>query len=266
MIDGANALNEREQIADCFQRIEIAGCPVDIATIDETIGYIKKVITSRSTCRHGFVNAAKVVSIQSDKKFRNVLSTCDLINADGMAIVWASQFLGNPLPERVNGTNLMLDVIRISNDEGYRIYFLGAKPEIVKSVVDIFQTQYPRLKIAGWHHGYFPIEEEANLAKKIREMEPDILFVGMGTPQKEYWLHRNVPNINVPFSMGVGGSFDVIAGLVKRAPNWMQNSGLEWSWRFLQEPKRMWRRYLIGNSQFLHLIVKEKIKQGLNKN
>lgn len=246
-------------------RISIAGCPLDVITVAQTLALVERIVAERTPWRHGFVNAAKVVSVQSDPQLLETIATCDLINADGAAVVWASRILGTPLPERVNGTNLMMDLVRLAHEKGFRLYLLGAHPEVVERVVTMFRADYPGLEIAGWHHGYFGLDDEKEIAGQIRVAKPDILFAGMGTPQKEYWLRRNVPVIEVPFSMGVGGSFDVVAGLVKRAPNWAQNAGLEWLWRLVQEPKRLWRRYLLGNPYFVWLVARELVRKCMRR-
>ena len=242
-------------------RITIAGCPVDSISRADTLAFVERVISERTPTRHGFVNASKVVRLQSDPELLEALATCDLINADGMAVVWASRILGKPLPERINGTNMMMDVINLADRKGYSLYLLGARPKVVEKVAHILRRDYPAIRLMGWHHGYFSLEEEDSIVREIRQLNPDIVFVGMGTPKKEFWLRRNVAKIGVPFAMGVGGSFDVLAGLVKRAPNWAQNAGLEWLWRLAQEPRRMWRRYLLGNPHFMWLVASEKIHQ-----
>lgn len=242
-------------------RISLLGCPIDVCTVGQTLDLVDGVISARATCRHGFVNAGKIVSIQTNGALREALSSCDLINADGMGVVWASRVLGVPLPERVNGTNLMMALFSQSHKKGYRIYLLGARPEVIERTVQALTATYPGIQISGWHHGYFRPADEPQIVEEIRQSKADILFVGMGTPQKEYWLQRNVPQLDVPFCMGVGGSFDVLAGVVKRAPVWAQEMGLEWLWRLIQEPRRMWRRYLLGNVQFVWLVGRERARR-----
>ena len=174
-----------EMIDTGVPRVSVAGCPVDVISRAQTLKLIERIIADRTPCRHGFVNAAKVVRVQSDFELLDTLSTCDLINADGVAIVWASRILGTPLPERVNGTNLMMDLVQLAHQKGYRLYLLGARPAVVERVAEVFQSLYPELQIVGWHHGYFGLDDEPQIARQIRKAKPDILFVGMGTPQKE---------------------------------------------------------------------------------
>lgn len=251
-----SAGDEERRIPE-FDRIDVVGLPVDVASRADTRKYVQRVIETRSTCRHGFLNAGKVVMAHQDPELYSALETCDLVSPDGMSIVWASRFLGTPLPERVNGTNLMLALCEMAAQEGYRVYLLGARPDVVADAETQLLQDYPGLKIVGKRHGYFDESEEPAIAEEIRRSEADIIFVGISSPKKELWLQRNVPLIGVPFCMGVGGSFDVVAGRVERAPVWMQEAGLEWLWRFAQEPRKMWPRYMFGNPNFIWLVFRQ---------
>jgi N-acetylglucosaminyldiphosphoundecaprenol N-acetyl-beta-D-mannosaminyltransferase len=175
-----------------------------------------------------------------------------------MSVVWAAGFLGKNLKERVTGIDTFQQVVALAARRNYSVYFLGAKSESVEAVVNHFQRRFPQLKVAGYHNGYFGRSKD--VMADIQRVMPDILFVAMGSPRQETWLAANLNALNVPFSMGVGGSFDHVAGLAKRAPTWMQKMGLEWLHRLLQEPHRLWRRYLVGNTLFVWLILKEKLR------
>ena len=199
--------------------------------------------------------------MQKDLQLRQSVNESNLINADGQAVVWASKVLGKPLKERVAGIDLMANLVQLAHDKNYKIFFFGAKEEVVKKVVDTYRKQYSPNIIAGYRNGYFRKEEERSIAKEIENSGANILFVAISSPTKENFLYENKAFLqNVNIIMGVGGSFDVIAGKVKRAPLWMQNVGLEWFYRFLQEPKRMWKRYLLGNSKFIFMVLRERIK------
>ena len=152
-------------------------------------------------------------------------------------------------------------LIPIAAEKGYSVYFLGAKQEVVEKVVDTYRHLYPKLNISGFRNGYWDKKQEKEVVAKVKEANPDILFVGMSSPKKEYFLHNHLDYMNVPFAMGVGGSFDVVAGLAKRAPLWMQNYGLEWFFRFIQEPGRLWKRYLKGNIAFAKLLAKAVMRR-----
>jgi len=242
-------------------RINICDIPVDSLTMAETIHLIDRSIIERKPIHHVVINAAKVVNAQKDLVLKESIVNCDIINADGQAIVWASRLFNTPLPERVAGIDLMESLVKLSAQKKYRIFFLGATEEIVNTVVNFYTNEYGRDIIAGYRNGYFKKEEEQTVAKQISESNADILFVAMSSPKKEIFLNTYKELIQTPFIMGVGGSFDVVAGFVKRAPLWMQKSGLEWFYRVLQEPRRMWKRYLFGNSRFIYLVLKEKGKQ-----
>jgi N-acetylglucosaminyldiphosphoundecaprenol N-acetyl-beta-D-mannosaminyltransferase len=198
--------------------------------------------------------------MQKDYSLRQIIASCDLISADGVPIVWASRLLGNPLPCRVNGTDLFENLVEVCSRKGYRPFFFGAREQIVEKVFQNFKTKYPNLDIAGYRNGYYTDEEEAGIAEMIRDSKADMLFVGFSSPMKEKFLRRWLHVMQVPFCMGVGGSFDVIAGKTKRAPLWMQKSGLEWFYRILQEPRRMWKRYAKTNPVFVWMVVKEYLK------
>ncbi len=244
-----------------MSRINICNIPVDVLTMQETIAIIDKAIAERRPVHHVVINAAKVVNAQKDEALRESIVNCDIINADGQAIVWASRFLNRPLPERVAGIDLMENLVKLGAEKKYRIFFLGAKEQVVKDVVEVYSKKYGESIIAGYRNGYFTKEEEQQVATQIAGSGASILFVAMSSPKKEIFLNSYKDLIQTPFIMGVGGSFDVISGLVKRAPGWMQKWGLEWFYRVIQEPRRMWKRYLFGNSEFIYLVFKEKWKQ-----
>jgi len=243
------------------KRIYILNCPIDALTMQETLQLIDSAIKENKHLHQVVVNATKLVKMQKDKDLYESVINADIINADGMAVVWASKILGKPLPERVTGIDLMQELVKLAYKRGYKIFFFGAKEEVVRKVVEKYSKEYSPEIIAGYRNGYYSEKEEPLIARQIAESGANILFVAISTPKKERFLYkyRNILK-NVNFIMGVGGSFDVIAGKVKRAPKWMQKYGLEWFYRFLQEPKRMWKRAFVDNGKFLGLVVKEFIK------
>lgn len=230
--------------------------------MQETLTVIEETVANNNQLHHVVVNAGKIVSMQDDLQLRKSVNESDLINADGQAVVWASKFLGKPLKERVAGIDLMINLVELAHRKNYKIFFFGAKEEVVKTVVDTYSNQYSSNIIAGYRNGYFKKEEEQTIAKQISDSGANILFVAISSPTKENFLYENKNLLkNVNFIMGVGGSFDVVSGKVKRAPLWMQKAGLEWFYRFLQEPRRMWKRYLVGNFKFILLVLKEKYRR-----
>lgn len=240
-------------------RINIFKCPIDTYTMDETVKIIDESIQNKTHLHHVVVNAAKLVHMQKDKELYDSVVSSDIINPDGQAVVWASKFLGQPLSERVAGIDLMQNLVKLASEKNYKVFFFGAKEEVVKGVVDKYSKMYSSEIIAGYRNGYFKKDEEESIAKEIASSGADILFVAISSPTKEIFLNKYKDIIDTPFVMGVGGSFDVVAGKVSRAPVWMQNAGLEWFYRFLQEPRRMWKRYLVTNTLFIYYMLKEKV-------
>ena len=242
-----------------MKRIHILNTSIDNYTQQETLSLIDEAIIKQDQIHHAVVNAAKIVAMQSDLVLRKSVNESDLISADGQAVVWASKLLGHPLKERVTGIDLMAKVVELAHKKKYRIFFFGAKEEVLKSAVNKYTSLYSPEIIAGFRNGYFSPDEESSIAAQIAATKPHVLFVGISSPIKENFLHNNKAILkDIGLIMGVGGSLDVAAGKVSRAPLWMQNNGFEWLFRLIQEPRRMWRRYLIGNLRFILLVVKFK--------
>ncbi|MCB1902765.1 MAG: WecB/TagA/CpsF family glycosyltransferase [Gammaproteobacteria bacterium] len=223
----------------------------------ETLAKVETFVESGKVHQHVVVNVNKVIKADRNPELRRIINQCDLINCDGMPIVWASKLLGKPLPERVAGIDLFTNLITRSAEKGWRVFFLGAREPVVAKVVEVFQAKYPNLSVAGYRNGYWEEQEEGAVVETIRNSSPHILFVAISSPKKEEFLGRHLARIGVPFAMGVGGSFDVVAGLTNRAPLWMQKSGLEWFFRFLQEPRRLFGRYFVEGVAFVKLLSRE---------
>jgi N-acetylglucosaminyldiphosphoundecaprenol N-acetyl-beta-D-mannosaminyltransferase len=242
-------------------RVEVMGIEIDNLSMEETLSLIEAKILEGDPVQHVVVNAAKVVEVNKNPQLKAIIESCEIVNADGQAVVWASKILGTPLKERVAGIDLMQALVQRSSQKGWSIYFFGAKQDVLDKVVARYQKEFPTLRIAGARNGYYTPEEESAIATEISKSGAHILFVAISSPKKEIFLNKYLNVMNVPFVMGVGGSFDVVAGLTKRAPQWMQKIGLEWLFRFLQEPRRMWRRYIIGNAEFIALLLEYKFKR-----
>jgi len=239
-------------------RRELFNVDVDCLTMEETTEVIDQAISEHRQIVHNCINANKVVLMARDRVLYESVKNADLVSADGQAIVWASRLFKRPLPLRVPGIDLMDNLIDIAFKKNYKIYFFGATQEIVEKVVEIYTLKYSSDLIAGFRNGYFSREEEPEIAREINRSGCSILFVAIPSPQKESFISQYRQKMSdVYVLMGVGGSLDVIAGKVKRAPRWMQDNGLEWLFRLIQEPRKMWRRYLIGNFRFLYLVYRE---------
>jgi N-acetylglucosaminyldiphosphoundecaprenol N-acetyl-beta-D-mannosaminyltransferase len=241
------------------ERLKFFGSYLDPLTMSQTLNRVEDIISEGRPCQHVVINVAKLVMMQSNDELKNIVNNCELINVDGQGVVWGARWLGLPVPERVAGIDLFLNIVALAQVKGYRLYFLGAKQEIVSRVVDNLTSQYPDLQIAGYHDGYFQSEDEEQLAETIRDAQADVIFVAMPSPKKEEFIARWRETMRVPFMMGVGGSFDVVAGLTRRAPVWMQRAGLEWFYRLMCEPGRMWKRYLTTNWAFLGMLCRAKV-------
>ena len=241
-----------------MKRIELLGCPMDVATMNETVAPIEKKVAAHTFTQHVVVNVAKVVNMRKDQTLDESVRACEIINIDGMGVVLGARVLGHVVPERVAGVDLFHRLLEMSASQGYPVFLLGAKDEVVTEARQRVEKLYPDLKVAGHHHGYFWNDEEA-VVREIRESGTRLLFVAITSPKKENFINRWKDQLGVDFVMGVGGTFDVVAGKVKRAPLWMQDYGFEWLYRVIQEPRRMWKRYLVTNSQFAWLLVKAKL-------
>ena len=232
-------------------RYKILNTYVNAISMDETIAEVEKIVEARKPTQHVVINALKVNLMREDPKLREIINTCPLINADGASIVWAAKKLGVPLKERVAGIDLFVNLVRTAAEKGYKIYLFGAKEEVVTKVKEVLEKKYPKLQIVGYRNGYFTEADEPDIVKNMHDSGADMMFVAFSSPKKEYWVNKYLNELNIPFVMGVGGSFDVVAGVTGRAPKWMRDHGMEWFYRFIQEPKRLWNRYMVGNGKFV---------------
>ncbi len=233
------------------KRYPILNTYVNALSMDETIAEVEKIIEAGTPTQHVVINAFKVNLMNENEELRKIVNACPLINADGASVVWAAKKLGVPLTERVAGIDLFENLVKLAAEKGYKIYLFGAKEEVVQKVKKIFEERYPALRIVGVRNGYFSEAEEPEIVKTMAESGADMMFVAFSSPKKEFWVNKYLNDLHIPFVMGVGGSFDVVAGVTDRAPKWMQEHGLEWFYRFIQEPRRLWNRYIVGNWKFV---------------
>jgi N-acetylglucosaminyldiphosphoundecaprenol N-acetyl-beta-D-mannosaminyltransferase len=244
---------------DPATRVQVLGCTIDALGMTATVMRCEKILESSGFTQQISINAAKVVALRRDDRLRRIAARCELVSVDGQSVVWASKLLGAPVPERVPGIELMFELLALAERRGYRVYVLGARQHVLEVAVTELARRYPRLNLCGWHHGYFGESDDETIAEEIRRASPDILFVAFSSPRKEYWLAEYGARTGAHFGMGVGGSIDVVAGVTRRAPRWMQRAGLEWFYRFLQEPRRLGPRYAVTNALFLRLLASELV-------
>jgi N-acetylglucosaminyldiphosphoundecaprenol N-acetyl-beta-D-mannosaminyltransferase len=239
------------------RRASVLGCEIDRLDMAEMVARIDDVIVRRDFAQHAAINAAKIVAMRDEPELRKIVAGCELVSADGQSVVWASRILSDPLPTRVAGIDLMQELLALAERRGYRVFILGAKSDVLARALARVRARHPRLIVAGTRDGYFSDEDAAAVAAEVAAHRPDIVFVAMPSPRKEYWLGTYGRRLGAPFIMGVGGSVDVIAGQVRRAPVVMQRLGLEWLFRLLQEPRRLFGRYLSTNTRFIAYVVSE---------
>lgn len=242
------------------RRANLLDCPIDHLDLPQTIALCEQVIEQRGSAQHMAVNAAKLVSMRSDPRLRESVTQSELITADGQAVVWASRLLADPLPARVTGIDLMYSLLGRAASEGYRVYVLGASPDVLECAIVRIQQLYPAINIAGHRDGYFEPADEQSVVREIAAARPDLLFVAMESPRKDHFLARYRQDMQVPLVMGVGGAIDIVAGVRRRAPIVVQRLGLEWLFRLLQEPRRLMWRYASTNTRFVLLVAREYVR------
>ncbi|MGI6225527.1 MAG: WecB/TagA/CpsF family glycosyltransferase [Peptococcales bacterium] len=239
-------------------RIYILGSLVDKVDTKGALKRIEEFIAEGTPHHIITANAEIIYRGRQDKKLSRTLNKAHLVTADGSGVVWATRYLNDPVTERVTGIDLLHGICDKAQSKGWKLYFLGAAPGVAeKAVLKALET-YPNCQVVGYENGYFSQEEEPQIIENIKKVQPDILFVAMGAPKQEFWIREHLQELAVPVCMGVGGSFDVLAGNVERAPEWMQKRSLEWLFRLCKEPRR-WRR-MLALPRFVLAVIGQKVK------
>ena len=246
-------------------RQELFGISLDAFTMAQAVARCVTAIECREYVSIAVVNAAKVILMRQDDALRDAVTSCDMVLADGQSVVWASRLLGKPLPERVAGIDLFTELLAEAERKGYSVYFLGARADVLTRMLETVTRRFPGLKVAGSRDGYFSLDEERAVAEEITDSHADLLFLGISSPKKELFLSRWGQSTEVCVTHGVGGSFDVLAGVAARAPIWWQRHGMEWLYRALQEPLRLGPRYLKTNGAFIQLVGIEFLRGTCRK-
>lgn len=234
--------------------LRLLGLPVHPVTLNQAALYVERAILAGQqprALRHIALNAAKVVACGDDANLRRIVTRAELVTADGAGVLLLARRLGHRLPERVTGIDLMEALCARAAIRGWPIYLLGARPGVAQEAASHLRARYPGLHVAGTRDGYFPEEDSASVADSVRSTGARLLFVGMNTPRKEQFVETQADRAGVDFAMGVGGAFDVLAHRVRRAPVFLQGAGLEWAWRWAQEPRRLFPRYGVDGARFL---------------
>jgi len=237
--------------------VKILGVPIHDVTMEELLRNVESLVASGAPHQIVTVNPEFVMISRERKDFRTVLEEAALSIPDGMGIIWASRILSRPLRERVTGVEAVHRMAGLAATRGFRIFLLGAAPGVAETVAVKLRDAYPGLNVAGTYAGSPDPREDDEICRKIESVKPHMLFVAYGPPKQDLWIYRNQPRLRVPVAMGVGGTFDFIAGVARRAPVWMQNGGLEWLHRLIKQPSR-WRR-MLTLPRFAGRIIFEKI-------
>jgi len=237
-------------------KAEILGCHIDIIDSRQALEKISEIILGRECGQVITLNAEIAFQAQKDEKLRSLINGADLVTPDGIGVIWGGRQLGYDFPERVTGIDLMVSLCRKAANMGWKVFLFGAAPGVAEAAAQTLAKQFPGLMVAGCRHGYFNDDESVGIAREIAALQPDILFVALGAPKQEYWIRDQREVLKVPLCMGVGGSFDVIAGVKSRAPGWAIRLNLEWLYRLLAEPSR-WKRQL-ALPRYVLAIIKAK--------
>ena len=249
-----------------MKTVRMFGISLPAVTLGEATEWLSIMAQKKETRLIFTANTEAIVLMRSNEEFRNAYSAADYALADGMPLVWFSRLIGDRLPERVTGSDLLPELCRMAEKKSLKVFFLGGTPEVTPKAVENLLKRFPALQVVGMATPWINLSDSesvsSDLIESVNRSEPDIVFIGFGAPKQEIWLGRNNERLKTGIIVTVGGTFDFLAGKTVRAPLWMQKSGLEWLWRLLHEPKRLWRRYLIGNARFLVIAWREWRKPG----
>ena len=237
-------------------RAEILGVKVDSVTMKEAVEIVAKLIEAKKNSIVATANAEMLMMSTQDAELKNILNSADLVVPDGAGTVWAANHLGYKMPERVAGFDLVQELMKISPSKSWKIFLFGSSPGTAEKAKAKAEELYPGIKIVGTRNGYFKSEEESEIISEIKNSEPDILLAALGVPKQEKWLFAHKDELKIPVSIGVGGTLDVMAGNVKRAPLWMQKAKLEWLFRAMLQPSRAGR--LIALPKFVFKVHASK--------
>jgi N-acetylglucosaminyldiphosphoundecaprenol N-acetyl-beta-D-mannosaminyltransferase len=250
---------------DRQDRVEILGCTVDRVSLGSAISRLEELIGAGGTHQAIVLPVASLMYARRDRLFLDVCNEASLVLPDGIPLLWASRILGARIPGRVAGADLLGELSRVAEIRGYTCFFLGSTPEVVRRLERVLLRRFPGLRLVGSFappiSPVFSAPANDEIIRRVNATRPDILWVGLGAPRQELWIRANLEKLEVRLAIGVGAAFDMWSGSVGRAPNWMQKAGLEWFYRFLREPKRLFRRYFIDSAPFLPLVLWQRVRR-----
>jgi N-acetylglucosaminyldiphosphoundecaprenol N-acetyl-beta-D-mannosaminyltransferase len=255
-----------DAVGSSDKELRILGIPIDNLTMEQAVDTILKWLSEPGAKQVCFVNADCANIAYKDSDYLKVLTNADLCLADGVGLKLAGKILSQDIAQNVNGTDMFPILCERLSGTHVKLFLLGAKAEVVQGLVDWIRTHHPGVQIAGYHHGYFDPNDENKVIESIRDSGAHLLLVAFGAPRQDVWINRRLGETGTRVAIGVGGLFDFYSGRLPRAPLWMREIGFEWLYRMLQEPGRLWKRYLIGNCVFLFRVLKEKLFPGRRRN
>lgn len=239
-----------------LKQVEILGVNVNSLTMSEAVAQVQKFIAEKKVALVATANAEMLMRTTEDEELKQILNGADLVVPDGAGTVWAAGHLGQPMPERVAGFDLAQELMRQAPEKKQRIYFFGSAPGVADKAKAKAEELYPGIEIVGTRNGYFSEADEPEIMAEIKAAKPDILLAALGVPKQEKWLWQHKDELQVPVSIGVGGTLDVMAGVMERAPLWMQKAKLEWLFRGLKQPSRAGR--LLALPKFVFKVIGSK--------
>lgn len=244
-------------------RVDILGTPVSSLTMDELFSDWESVIKEGKKAQVCITPVNSILAARATARVQEIYKHADYVLCDGVPVKWASKFLGNPIKERITGLDVLPRIFPFASQNNFTVFLLGASPGVAETLKAVKEAKFPNVKIVGTFvppfRAIFSKEENEEMIEAINAVKPDILLVSLTAPKQDIWIAENLPKLDTHLAIGIGGAFEVAAGMIQRAPLWMQKSGLEWLYRFLQEPKRMFRRYFVEAPVFIPLVIQQKI-------
>jgi N-acetylglucosaminyldiphosphoundecaprenol N-acetyl-beta-D-mannosaminyltransferase len=244
-------------------KVNLLGVQIDNVGLTEAMERIAALVRERRPALVVTPNVDHLVNLQDDAEFREIYRQAALVLTDGVPLLWAAWFLGTPIREKLSGSDIFHDLCRLASEQGFRVFFMGGREGAAVAAAERMRREHPRLQVVGVYAPPFGFErdaaEGARIDAMLTEARPDLLLLGLGSPKQEKWGARNSARLGIPVTIGIGITFEYTAGLVRRAPVWMQRIGLEWLFRLVMEPGRLWRRYLISDPRFFWLVLRQRL-------
>ncbi len=246
-------------------KVNILGTPVSSLTMDELFSDWEAVIQKGEKAQVCITPVNSILAARATARVQKIYKHADYVLCDGVPVKWASEFLGDPIKERITGLDVLPRIFLFAASKNFSIFLLGASPGVAETLKKVMEAKHPGVKIVGTFvppfRAVFSKEENQEMIDAINTVKPDILLVSLTAPKQDIWIAENLDKLDTHVAIGIGGAFEVAAGMIRRAPVWMQKNGLEWLYRFLQEPKRMFRRYFVEAPVFIPLIIKQKLSK-----